>query len=185
MKTLLSLALVTAATASAQQDPQAATSAPMRDVARHEDIAARQQQDREKASTKAVAATESTVDPSKTNKPPSLMSRSEILCFEGIATLVPKRAVINKPKALEDRLTLSDGARLVSWEEFYQANRGWLKTMEVTRKHAEGNEPLSEEATKTLQESSAVIVAVYHSRPISVLPLKPQESVKTEPTPAK
>jgi hypothetical protein len=184
MKTLLSLVLVTAAAASAQQAPQAATSAPMRDAARHEDIAARQQQDRERASTQAVAATENTVDPSKA-KAPSLMSRSEILCFEGIAALVPKRAIINKPKALENRLVLSDGARLVTWEEFYQANRGWLKTMEVTRKHSEGNEPLSEEATKTLQESSAVIVAVYHSRPISVLPLKPQEPVKTEPTPAK
>jgi hypothetical protein len=179
MKSLLSLTLITAATAYAQQTPQAATSAPMRDVTRHEDIAARQQQDREKA-TNAVAATESTVDPSKTNKPPTLMSRSEILCFEGIAALVPKRAVINKPKALEDRLGLSEGARLVSWEEFYNANRGWLKTMEVTRKHAEGKEPLSEEDAKTLQGSSAVIVAVYHGSPISVLPLKPQEPVKTE-----
>jgi hypothetical protein len=155
----------------------------MRDAARHEDIAAKQQQDREKA-TSAVAATESTMDPSKTNKPPSLMSRSEILCFEGIAALVPKRAVINKPKALEDRLALSEGARLVSWEEFYNANRGWLKTMEVSRKHAEGKEPLSEEDAKTLQGSAAVIVAVYHGAPISVLPLQPQEPAKTQTTPA-
>jgi hypothetical protein len=155
----------------------------MRDAVRHEDIAARQQQDREKA-TNAVAATESTVDPSKTNKPPTLMSRSEILCFEGIAALVPKRAVINKPKAMEDRLVLSEGVRLVSWEEFYNANRGWLKTMEVSRKHAEGKEPLSEEDAKTLQGSAAVVVAVHHGAPISVLPLQPQEPAKTPTTPA-
>ena len=156
----------------------------MRDVVKDDEFAALQRQDREKVSTQTVAATETTVDPSKTNQASNLMSRSDILCFEGIATLVPKRAVINKPKAFEDRLVLSEGARLVPWEQFYQANRGWLKTIEVSRKHAEGNEPLSEEAAKALEGSSAVIVAVYHGGPISVLPLKPQEPVKTE-TPAK
>jgi len=181
MKALLFLTLLVPL-AQANAEPQSVPSAPKR-LPTHEELMERRRQAAAQAAERAVKPAENAVDPSKGNKPASLMSRSEILCFEGIATMVPKRAIINKPKALEERMSLSDGARLTSWTQFYEANRGWIKTMEVTRQQAEGNEPFSEEAIKSLQGSSAVVVATFRGAPISVLPLKNPEPKPESPAP--
>lgn len=153
----------------------------MKDAARPEELAERQRMAREQQQPKVVNASEGTADPSKTTRP-TVMSRSEILCFEGIATLVPKRAIINKPKAMEDRLVLSENARLTSWTEFHEANRGWIKTIEVTWKQAQGKEPFSEETVKMLEGTSAVVVATFRGAPVSVLPLKAVESAPSAST---
>lgn len=111
-------------------------------------------------------------DPSVSNRPKDLVSDSDILCFGGLATLVPKRAILTIPKNLADRLKFLPGSQIQSWAEFYAQNRGWITTVEVSRPQAEGNKPLDEELTKRIGKSTNLVVATYLGGPISVLPLK-------------
>lgn len=75
-------------------------------------------------------------DPSKARPQSSLRNDSDILCFNGVATFVPKRAILAKPSNIEERLKLQKGSRIVSWMEFLTLNRGWIRTIEVDIKQA-------------------------------------------------
>ncbi len=108
----------------------------------------------------------------KTESPPSLLAQSDIICFNGMATLVPKRAVIQIPKTMAGRLTYQRGSKLMGWAAFYALNRGWITTVEVTQPQAEGNSPLPEETQKKIVKSGNLIIATYQGGPISVLPPK-------------
>ena len=98
-----------------------------------------------------------------------LMKSSEILCFAGAMTLVPKHAVLQIPKNLAVRLKQDPGAQLVTWSDFYPANRSWINTIEVTFEQAEGKVPLSAQTNDLMTKSGKVIVATYNGNPISVL----------------
>lgn len=111
-------------------------------------------------------------DPSVKNRPKDLLSESDIISFGGMATLVPKRAILQIPKSCSDRMKLEPGAQIVSWAAFYAANRGWINTVEVSRVQAEGNKPLAEESQKFMTTCRNLVVATYMGGPISVLPLK-------------
>lgn len=111
-------------------------------------------------------------DPSLSNQPMDLLSQSDIIAFQGTATLVPKRAIISIPKNHAGRLGMVDGARIVSWADFYAANRGWITTVEVSRIQAEGNMDIAPETKEHISKSGNLIVATYMGGPISVLPLK-------------
>ena len=117
-------------------------------------------------------------DPSVVNRPPGLLETSDIISFGKFATLVPKRAIIQIPKNVADRIRLEPGATIQSWSEFYAANRGWITTVEVSRVQAEGNEPIAEETKLLLSKCGNLVVATYLGGPISLLPLKEPE-VKT------
>jgi hypothetical protein len=119
-------------------------------------------------------------DPSKTNRPKSLLSRSDIICFGGRVTLVPKRAILNMPAKYADRLKVDPTAKAQGWLDFYTMNRGWITTVEVTRTQAEGNSELGEELAERVRKSSNMVVATYKGGPISVLPLKVEDETKTE-----
>jgi len=123
-------------------------------------------------------------DPTKTNKVPNLIDTSDFLSFGGLTTLVPKRAIIHIPKNYRDRIQFVKGSRIVVWPDFYVANRGWIKTLEVTREQAMGTEPFDEKVAENIEKSSVVVVAVYKGGPISVLPQKKpeEESTKTDKT---
>lgn len=171
-----------AASLSAASAQQVRASAPTRDAATHEQILAQRQELQRQAEEKAattVAASPVTLekDPSKVNKPTGLIGRSEVLSYNGYATLVPKRAIIHLPGSLGSRLGLDKSDKIQGWQEFYLNNRGWISTVEVTPKQAEGKEPLPEETLKTMGESSSIIVATYQGEPISVLPV---QAVQTE-----
>ncbi|HEY8960712.1 MAG TPA: hypothetical protein VIM57_00815, partial [Luteolibacter sp.] len=58
-----------------------------------------------------------------------------------------------------------------------------IKTMEVTRAQAEGKEPFTEEMAKSLENSSAIVVATFSGDPISVLPAPPKEEAAPGSTP--
>lgn len=129
-------------------------------------------------------------DPSKKNQPTNLLEDSDIVCFNGLFTLVPKRAILASPARLKDRLKIQPGSRIVAWTEFFAANRGWITTVEVSRVQAEGNKPLAEETAEQISKSSNLVVATYLGGPISVLPLKAPETdtaaepkLKAEPKP--
>lgn len=126
-------------------------------------------------------------DPSKENKPVNLLEQSDILCFNGIATLIPKRAIISAPKKYKDRYKFVDGSQIVSFQKFFAQNRGWISNIEVSRAQAEGVEGFDEKVSEFIEESGNLIVATYLGGPISVLPPKKpdetegaDESQKTE-----
>ncbi|MEO5915415.1 MAG: hypothetical protein ABIS50_14370 [Luteolibacter sp.] len=111
-------------------------------------------------------------DPSVVNRPQSLLASSDIISYGRFATLVPKRAILQIPKSVADRIKQEPGAILQSWSEFYAANRGWITTVEVSRTQAEGNNPIAEETQRLYSKSGNLVVATYLGGPISVLPLK-------------
>lgn len=112
-------------------------------------------------------------DPSVKNRPPSLLENSDFITFGNLTALVPKKAIIQTPKNIANRVNSANLTRLVGWTEFYAANRGWITTLEVSRSQAEGNTPLAEEVKEHLSRSGNLIVATFKGSPISLLPLKP------------
>ena len=121
-------------------------------------------------------------DPSTANPPPSLMDGSDILCFNGTVTLVPKRAILQSPKGIADRFKYQPGSKLLTWGEFYALNRGWITTVEVNREQAAGTEPLSDQTQTIMSKSGNLIVATYQAGPISVLPPKVPAETTVETT---
>lgn len=157
-----------------------AAAPPMRDAATHEQLALTYRQASQQDPMNKQAPSKGP-DPSTVNRPKDLISESDFICFNGAVALVPKRAILQTPKNLMDRLKYQQGAKLMSWGEFYALNRGWITTVEVSRSQAEGNIPLPPETQKQIVKSGNLIVATYQSGPISVLPLKvPVEKPATE-----
>lgn len=155
----------------------------MRDVPTHEQVV--------EAAAKALEETPPPVfkpvegeDPSVAYKPVDLISRSDIVCHNGLATLIPKRAVVHTPKGMAGRMAMQDGARLVNWSDFFNANRAWIRTIEVSRVQAEGNKSLDEATLKSFEKETRLVVAVLEQGPISVLPLQiPEEDSAKTATP--
>lgn len=149
----------------------AGTPSEMRDAATHEQLslALRKASQADPMRNLAPAKGE---DPSVVNRPKDLLSQSDIISYRGLATLVPKRAILQIPKECADLIKLAPGSKIVSWADFYAANRGWITTIEVSRVQAEGNKPLTEESQKVMSKSRNLVVAVYQGGPISVLPPK-------------
>ncbi|MGC4016083.1 MAG: hypothetical protein QM755_16390 [Luteolibacter sp.] len=156
-----------------------ASKAPTRDAATHEELVAQQRKAASAPQPSLRDATmtpaDASVDPSVVNRPGDLFSRSDIFCFNGFATLVPKQAILHIPDSYASRIGLKDGSKFQVWSEFYSSNRGWIVTQEVTRAQAEGREPLSDDIKKALSKCPSVVVATYQSGPISVLPPKAPE----------
>ena len=124
-----------------------------------------------------------TQDPSKHAQPTDILERSDIISFNGLTTLVPKRAILALPESMTSRVgNHPPGHRLVHWREFLAANRGWISTIEVTRAQAEGRTKLADESQERISNASHMIVATLLGGPISVLPETPQPpSTKTQP----
>ncbi|MDX1679659.1 MAG: hypothetical protein R3242_02910 [Akkermansiaceae bacterium] len=109
-------------------------------------------------------------DPTKVNQPKDLIATSDFLSFGGLSTLIPKRSILHVPTHFQDRVKFEKGSDIVVWPVFFRNNRGWIRTMEVTRAQAQGKEPFAEEVLESLRESSILVVATYREGPISVAP---------------
>lgn len=170
MKPILSLTVLLSAAAMAAQ-PKAAPAAQMRDAATHDQLSLKYREAQQLDPMRKLEPTKG-VDPSTVNQPLDIVSQSDIISFNGMTTLVPKRAVLHIPKEMEARLKFQPGTRIVGWADFFAVNRGWITTVEVSRSQAEGNAALAEEISKRISKSSNLIVATNQAGPISVLPLK-------------
>ena len=142
-----------------------------RDAATHEQLVLAMRKADEMDPMKKLPAAKGE-DPSVVNRPKDLLSQSDFISFQGVMTLVPKRAILQIPKNYNDRVAIVAGARVVGWAEFYAMNRGWITTVEISRIQAEGNQPLPDETHKQLTKSGNLVVATYMGGPISMLPLK-------------
>ena len=165
----LFLLAVSANLASAQQP---LTAPVMRDVVTHQQLAQELDQARQLDPMKRMKVSNGD-DPSVSSGSRDLFSQSDIICFNGVATLVPKHALLAAPENLKKRLTMSPGARIVGWLEFYAANRGWITTQEVSFAQAQGKQPLPEAAAQRIVKSTNLVVATFSGGPISVLPAVP------------
>ncbi len=145
--------------------------AEMRDAATHEQLELIYREASQSDPTRKFTPSKGP-DPSTAHPLKDLISESDIVCFNGIATLVPKRAILQIPKNMADRLKYIAGAKLMGWGDFYALNRGWITTVEVSRVQAEGNFPIAEDTRKQMSKSANLIVATFQAGPISVLPLK-------------
>lgn len=143
----------------------------MRDAATHDQLALSYRQAAQLDPMRDMQPAKG-VDPSVVNRPKDIISESDVICYNGTATLVPKRAILHLPAAMQSRLKFQPGAKLMSWLDFHAMNRGWITTVEVSRVQAEGNEALKEEVSTRIGKSSNLVVATYMGGPISVLPLK-------------
>lgn len=174
--TLLALSPLAPGEAKPQPQPR------FRDVVTHEQLARALRKTEQKDPMKDLVQA-SGEDPSKVNQPVNLLEQSDIVCFGGLATLVPKRAILATPTNHKNRLSMQPGVRVVGWSEFFAANRGWITTVEVSRIQAEGREAIGEETQERIAKSRNLIVATYMGGPISVL--APKEPEKTETTSVK
>lgn len=171
---LLAVNLAGTTVRSQETETPARRTQPMRESARHDDLSNRlrmeQQKDPIRGLGPAIGKTDE--DPSLRTTSRDLIKESTILCYRGFLTLVPKKAVIHLPEKLKDRFEPKDKVQVQTWADFYQANRGWIRTLEVTREQAMGQVPLAEEVVAAFQESSSVVVATFKGGPISVIPYK-------------
>jgi hypothetical protein len=142
----------------------------MKDAATHEQLVAQLRKAQQEAPVKLLPAAQGG-DPTR-HAPADLLSQSDILCFGGIATLVPKRSVLRIPHNLAPRMRLAPDATLMGWAEFFAKNRGWITTVEVSQGQAEGKVALAEDLTKSLGDNPNLVVATYQGGPISLMPLK-------------
>lgn len=172
-----SISLLCAAASSGQTPPKQ----PMRDAATHEQLV---QKLRGATSPLRDYKPVEGTDPSKI-LPQDIIGRSDILCFEGLATLVPKEAIIFIPPRYQERLGMKEGARMVTWADFYAANHGWISTQEITLDQAAGKVPLDEKVAERVTKSSTLVVATCLGGPVSKLPPKlppagtePQKSIR-------
>jgi hypothetical protein len=173
---LTGLSIVLALAASSHAAPLV-----MRDAATHEQLALALRKADQADPMKNMPAAKG-VDPSVVNRPKDLLSESDIISFGGIATLVPKRAILQIPQSCANHIKMEPGSRIVGWADFYAANRGWITTVEVSRVQAEGNKPIADETQKFLSTCRNLVVATYQGGPISVLPLKePEKNITKQP----
>lgn len=150
---------------------QASRMGEMRDASTHEQLAMTYRKAAQQDPMRNMPPAKG-VDPSTANQPKDILSESDVICFNGTATLVPKRAILNLPASMQGRLKFLPGSKLMTWTDFFTLNRGWISTVEVSRVQAEGNEALKEEISTRISKSSNLVVATYKGGPISVLPLK-------------
>lgn len=150
-----------------------------RDVATHEDLAAinREMVVNEEDPFKALEVSEGP-DPMVESRPVDLVKRSDVICFGGLMTLVPKRAILHIPDAYRGVIGVKTGQNLVSWTDFFARNRSWIETFEVKWETAEGSMPIPAEMHESFIKSKKLVVATLLGGPISVLP--PKEIVDEE-----
>ena len=151
----------------------------MRDAATHEELVARKKAEGEPALPEGMKPCQG-ADPSKTGRPGDLIGRSDLLCHGGVATLVPKRALLAVPERFRARMAMLDGARVVTWDEFLALHRDWITTVEVTLDEAGGRALLPDHTVRRVAESGNVVVATFLGGPISVLEYRPVPEAGTK-----
>jgi hypothetical protein len=179
MKTILTVSILAMPVVSMGQAPRDAVPT-SQEALTNEQLAALFQQQNASISLKALPQTKNT-DPAKDYMAKGILEDSDIICFGGTATLLPKQAILATPATFKDRIGIQPGVKIVGWAEFYAANRGWITTMEVDLKQAEGNKAIAPEMRLQITKSKNLVVATCQGGPISVLPSK--VAVETPTTP--
>lgn len=162
----------------AQNEP-AKKASRFRDAATHDSLVAKKARDVDPI--KSLEPSTTSEDPSVKQAPVNLLDQSDIICFQGLATLVPKRAILFIPPQYKSRCTFEKGSKLVPWTEFFVKNRGWITTVDVTEEHMLGKKAIDEKTQEQMLKGSNIVVATFQNGPISVLPPKKEEAATATP----
>ncbi len=157
-----------------------------RDAATHSQLSLALREARKTNPMKDFKATTLEKDPSTENAPKDIIKDSDILCLNGAATLIPKRAVLNLPDRFAGYFKMKEGAKILTFPAFYAANRGWIMTYEVSIEQAFGKKPFDKKKMKWIKKSGRVVVATFKGGPITVLPYveEKEEEDNSEKEPA-
>lgn len=152
--------------------------AKLRDAATHDQLSQKLRMAQQKDPIRDVGPPAGKVDsdPSVQTANRDLIKESTVLCYRGYLTLVPKQAVLHLPEPLKDRFEIKPNIIVQTWADFYRANRGWIRTVEVTREQAMGQVAIPEEIVEAYKLSTSAVIATFNGGPISVLPLKQPET---------
>lgn len=115
------------------------------------------------------------VDPAIMTHSRDLVRDSTVITYRGNLTLVPKRAVLHIPDEIKDRIGAKEGMKVLTWRDFFQMNRGWIRTVEVSREQVMGESPLPAGIVEAYKKSSSMVVATFKGGAVSVLPVKTPE----------
>lgn len=159
--------------AQAQQKQQV-----MRDVATSETIS---QEIRKKQASAALNPTQGKAkplgeDPAKKLKEEQSATAETIFASNGTWTPVPPRAVLFVPPVHQAKLVKAPAGKIVSWADFYAANRNWIIELEVKPEQVLGKAPIDPAIVNSWKLRNCVIVAVSRGNLVSVVnPPKPQQ----------
>jgi len=85
---------------------------------------------------------------SQTTSKDNLIDQSDIISFNGSATLVPKHSIIHLPPKYQSRIGWKKGSKLMNWADFHAKNRGWISVIEIDFEQAKGAKALDETKQK-------------------------------------
>lgn len=180
MKFTLSLLLASVMLAVTSTAPAAPRENPagMRDTATRDQLSQRLRMAQQRDPIRDVGppAGKEGIDPAAKAAPRDLVKESTILCYRGFLTLIPKQAVLHLPETLKSRFEEQPHVQVQVWSDFYRVNRGWIRTVEVTKEQAMGRAPLTEEVVKSFQQGSSAVIATYKGGPISIVPFQPEKA---------
>ena len=108
----------------------------------------------------------------------SLIANSTLLAHGRYWTLVPRGSVIHIPPRYRDKIVSKPTGELLEWHKFLRRNQGWLQTLPITMKQAQGKDMVGEKSTKAYQSIGKVIVGTCANGPITMAK-KPAEPAKT------
>ncbi|MEC5127931.1 hypothetical protein VSU19_14290 [Verrucomicrobiales bacterium BCK34] len=152
----------------------------MRDAVTHDELSQRLRMTLQKDPIRNLgpAAGKTEEDPSVRTHSRDLVRDSTIISYKGNLTLVPKRAVLHIPDEITDRIGPKSGLKVLTWADFLQVNRGWIRTVEVSRDQVMGITPIQPNIVEAFAKSSSMVVATFKGGPVSVLPLKEPETTE-------
>ncbi len=179
-KLLITLVIVTPLTLSADNPGKYKNvSTTIRDAATHESLSTKLKTSQKSDPIRTIGPPKGKVneDPAKEMAKRDLIAESTVVCYRGFLTLLPKKSVLHVPEHLEERIGVQPDAKVLTWQNFFKPNRGWIRTIEVTRDQARGYAEIPESIRTAVESSNALVVATYKGGPVSVLPLKEPEDI--------
>lgn len=171
LRVALALMTVSAWITGAKAQGTAPVKPPFRNAAVHRDLVLLFEESRERDPITTLGPAVDAPTHEATWAAGSLVDRSEILNHQGLATLLPKGALLHLPESLAARSGIGDGqSAVVNWADFFRRNCQWIYPLKVRLEQALGEEPIDQALLARVAKSGKVVVATYFDQPISVRP---------------
>ena len=110
---------------------------------------------------------------------PSLAGTALLLNDGNQWTMLPRRSVLRFPDEVKQHIREGKAGKLVTWEQFQNANRARILSVPMTDAHLSGKQPITEEEKKKWATIPQMMVTTYAGNPVA-LPLPPPAPVALE-----
>lgn len=98
-------------------------------------------------------------------------------------TMLPRRSVLRFPDEIKQHIREGKAGKLVTWEQFQNANRSLILSVPMTDAHLSGKLTIDDEQKKKWAEVRQMMVGTYAGNPVA-LPLPPPVPVAMETKPS-